>query len=294
MRGNNVRANLCSLLGAVAVLVGCDGTTDREDDGNGAVGEQQSSIVDGRGCESWVRRSIVGVGLDSGKTTLRNQSRCSGTLVAPNLVLTARHCVARLITPSSSQEPECNADGSPNSGVHFGTASAQTIYIFDDLDSGPLAKAILPIVPTEKSICNNDIALLVLDRNLTSKKAAPIRALSTKSEPRVTQSGDKSLIVAGFGLIDDGVEDFKGCQQKTVRVLGDGTQHIQHLGSHEFITDYGTCNGDSGGPVFDHSHQLVGVTSRGTATSCRGIGVYPDLAFQLEAIKLALSKAGTS
>src|SRR4051812_17525536 len=41
---------------------------------------------------------------------------CSGALVAPNLVLTARHCVSRAITST----PSCDRSGKSHNGLHMG------------------------------------------------------------------------------------------------------------------------------------------------------------------------------
>ena len=41
---------------------------------------------------------------------------CSGTLIAPNVVLTARHCVSTQLTTS----PICDQDGNTTNGPHFG------------------------------------------------------------------------------------------------------------------------------------------------------------------------------
>ena len=52
---------------------------------------------------------------------------CSGALVAPNLVLTARHCVSRAITAT----PACDARGESHNGLHLADdADPSTIAIY--------------------------------------------------------------------------------------------------------------------------------------------------------------------
>ncbi len=180
----NQLAKLCSGLVMAAAIWGCDGSLESNEgpnDEDRSEEELQPFIVNGHACAGWVKKSIVGMGLDSGQRPLHDQSRCTGTLIAPNVVLTARHCVARLIDTSSATESECEADGNPNRAVRYGRASTRTVYVFNDMNSASLAKAILPIVPAENSLCNNDIALLVLDRPLQNKTPAAIRGLSPRS-----------------------------------------------------------------------------------------------------------------
>src|SRR5512140_3664122 len=69
---------------------------------------------------------------------------CSGALVAPNLVLTARHCVSRAVTAT----PSCDARGQSHNGDHLAEdadPSAIAIYVgahvHPDIDT-PRAHAI--------------------------------------------------------------------------------------------------------------------------------------------------------
>src|SRR5471030_2945845 len=59
-----------------------------------------------------------------------NVTLCSGALVAPNLILTARHCVSRAITTM----PSCDSDGRSHNGAHLGDdadPSHIAIYVGD-------------------------------------------------------------------------------------------------------------------------------------------------------------------
>ncbi|HEY5957716.1 MAG TPA: trypsin-like serine protease, partial [Polyangiaceae bacterium] len=94
---------------------------------------------------------------------------CSGVLVAPNLVLTARHCIADF----TAGDFTCNADGDRISGPggETGTAvAANKVVVQVGLQPAYKAKDAIGVeifeLPTT-TICRNDIALVRLDRNLT-------------------------------------------------------------------------------------------------------------------------------
>src|SRR5450432_3057299 len=90
---------------------------------------------------------------------------CSGALVAPNLVLTARHCVSDAIT----QTPACDAHGLSHNGAHLaGDADPQSISIYsgthiDIATDAPRARAERTIHPATRVLCDADVAFLVLD-----------------------------------------------------------------------------------------------------------------------------------
>src|SRR6266850_2299483 len=95
---------------------------------------------------------------------------CSGALVAPNLVLTARHCVSRAVTAT----PSCDARGRSHNGDHLAEdVDPSSISIFTgshvrpDVDL-PVARAVRTLHPTGQVLCDSDVAFLVLDRPITS------------------------------------------------------------------------------------------------------------------------------
>ena len=113
---------------------------------------------------------------------------CSGALVAPNLILTARHCVSRAVTAT----PSCDARGRSHNGDHLAEdvdPSSIAIYIGShvrpDVDV-PVARAVRTLHPTGQVLCDADVAFLVLDRPIPNATILSMR-LQARSRP-VTRS----------------------------------------------------------------------------------------------------------
>ncbi|MGH7280684.1 MAG: S1 family peptidase [Polyangiaceae bacterium] len=178
------------------------------------------------------------------------EALCSGSLIAPNVVLTARHCVS-----NTTEEVECPAQSAQIQGNL--TPSTLTILSGDDADSAQeLARGKKIVTPSSNVLCDEDIALIELDRNVTS-----ITPLSLRSG-NVTKG--EHLRLVGYGKSSDE----SGAGAKLLRT----NVPVVSVTAHEFETGEATCNGDSGGPAIDEtSGEIVGVVSRGGPT-CEGAG----------------------
>jgi trypsin len=216
---------------------------------------------------------------------------CSGALVAPNLVLTARHCVSRAITAT----PACDARGESHNGLHLAEdADPSTIAIYVGarvhVDRDPIrAHAVRTLHPTGRVLCDADVAFLVLDRPLPDVTVLAIRLHGS------VESGDRVLPV-GFG---GGIENIIGNRVARVGsvVLAVGPAANSDtgavLGPREFEVDEATCRGDSGGPAIDaRTGEIVGVVSRGASCSASGNHVYTrvDAYAQLAAAAFAAAQ----
>jgi hypothetical protein len=173
------------------------------------------------------------------------QGMCTGTLIQPDWILTAAHCIQGL-SPASVT-------------AHFGT-----VNMFSD--PGVTRKAVeLYAKPgfSQYDLGHNDIGLIKIDRPITD-----ITPVAVNLDPLMAPVGIKVTMV-GFGATSVGGGGSVGVQYTVEQT---SIQCSSFVGSNtdllcfNQISGKGKCQGDSGGPSFtmiNGTLTQVGVTSFG-------------------------------
>jgi hypothetical protein len=195
-----------------------------------------------------------------------NTVECSGVLIAPNVVLTAHHCVATIQNaPDDAVDCGVASFGAPDVPADFFVSTRETPTTSPS-DYHTVREVVVPDGSTSTTYCGLDVAALILAADVPSTEAVPL-------VPRVDGQilAKQSYTAIGFGGTAD-----DGTGAGTRRSLGDlsvdcvGAPCVAIAGAQidvngEWIGDHGTCLGDSGSPALDAEGRVIGVVSRGAA-----------------------------
>lgn len=180
---------------------------------------------------------------------------CTASLIAPKLVLTARHCVSQNLQPGIG----CDIYGNSTNGNHVGNDfSPGSFDVFTGVNpnfGSPAASGAQLFHPPGQNLCNNDIALLVLDKAIAT---TPLKVRLDWGP----QEGELTTAV-GYGSINDAQQGSGKRRRRTNVPVYTAGQDWNHLtGAGELAVGQAACAGDSGGPVISTGGAVIGVASR--------------------------------
>lgn len=216
-----------AFVGALSLLLlGAACAADIDD---GVVGSRAEFIVDGTPDSS--PQVVVLYNARSG-------GMCTGSLIAPRVVLTAKHCVQR------------DGAGGPDG------ASSFTIGVGDSINRLSETFGAVEITTTPgaydarlRGLVGEDIALITLRTGVTAFEPLTVH----RADARELIGDD--VIAIGYGQTPAGRS---GTKYRT-------TGRVRFIDGNVLYTGDLTCQGDSGGPIIDAAtNEIIGITSFGS------------------------------
>lgn len=231
------------------------------------------------------------------------EALCSGALIAPNLVVTARHCVDQ-----SPQQIDC-------ASATFGPQMAATnnFHVTTDPDMMQATQgwhSVKKIItPTPTPVCGNDIALLILNNQVGPAEATPMVVPVVQYPMSDATRYDTVFTAIGYGSTSpaNAGAGTRRIRQNIALVCVPGRKGFDcgtltgtNLTPSEFVAQDGTCEGDSGSSAYDQTlfdqgiPTSFGVLSRGgqsaDGTTCEG-SIYTRLDAWRDLIVSAVTEA---
>ncbi|MBS2016554.1 MAG: trypsin-like serine protease [Deltaproteobacteria bacterium] len=271
-------AHWASAFVLMGVFAGCSTRSGDEPRSDGRLGATSQAIQDGDP-DGTLHPFAVGVcGGRTGNAAQPCQGYCSGAVILPNLILTARHCVS-----SSPRSIDCTA----NPPIRFGglshNANSYWITTHNEMKNNPsigwhhVSEILVPGGTDADIFCGNDIALLVLDDEIPTSEAQPItpNVQYSMSDPKF----QRAFAAIGYGGTNaDNFATTGGVRRyragiPVLCIPGDSAipcpKPTDGFPENEFVGGTGTCGGDSGSSAYENGNYKknvfisFGVLSRG-------------------------------
>jgi MYXO-CTERM domain-containing protein len=225
-------------------------------------------------------------------------SGCTGTLIAPDVVLTALHCLSNFDSTTSFV---CQSDGTLAPGSSNGmlgpTVDPAVVAVGFGVQVGSERIHGKEIFSTNSpEVCRDDVAVVVLER---APDIGNVPLVSLRFD-RPTERGEVTRAVGYGDTMGTNTENGRQ-ERRGIPILGVGAPNSASMGDRgvaprTLSTGMGPCKGDSGGPLFsEDTGAQVGIYSLLVSSTCIGDdvrNVYTNVAPFESLIRKALASAG--
>lgn len=271
-------ANVLLMLCSTTFLVNCG-----ESGQNKNKFDSKANIVGGKVVDNSVsdarRLSTVALTTDHSSSTRRSgkplldsgRSFCTGTIVAPRVLMTAAHCIQEFNPQTNVKTSDFILPGVGDFISYFGTRVS--------MDGKWLrAASVIPHPDWDPSLTlqgdadrpPNDIGLVILESDIPGEYK-PVGI----ADPEMTLKENQTVTLVGFGVTRTRRNNNTGVLREVSLPLKSINKRSQILGVGNFMK--GACAGDSGGPMYTQDENgnwlVIGVTSAGVEIFQNCIGV---------------------
>ncbi len=196
---------------------------------------------------------------------------CTGTLIAPRVVLTAKHCVQRPFAEGPASPSQIVVGVGDNirrlSNVLRVQSISTTPGIYTEDSRGSIGRDLIGV----------DVAVMLLQSGVAGIDPIPIRR--EDPGPLVGQT----ITAVGFGQTPSGQVGVKYTAMGRVQGVTGDLIYVGPL----------TCQGDSGGPAITSDNEVAGVVSFGAGSCGSGYGAYNAIFNFQEMIDEVLTQGGS-